>query len=151
MAQRQGIVAALAVALLLAGCSHRAAASFPTYRVNQEWDAPPGWRLAVTGMRCGAASALGQAEPDAEDVCLVALAFTNVGDRARPFSGTGDAAGPTWRLVGYDGAAHEFHGHGRLEGSTAPGARGTTELVFDVPAGLRLSRVLIGDAMVLLP
>jgi hypothetical protein len=99
-------------------------------------------------MRCGTASGLGQADADAEDVCLVAVAFTNVGAEAETFSGTTDQPGPTWRLVGYDAQAREFHGHGRLEPSTPPGASGTTELVFDVPTGLHLDRVLIGDAMV---
>jgi hypothetical protein len=81
---------------------------------------------------------------------VVAVAFTNVGDRARPFSGTADDAGPTWRLVGYDAQAREFHGHGRLEPPTEPGASATTELVFEVPAHLRLVRILFGDTVVLL-
>jgi hypothetical protein len=122
----------------------------PTYRVNQDWDAPPGWRLRVTGMECGIAADPGSGDPDAGDVCLVAVAFTNVGDQARPFSGTPDAAGPTWRIVGYDGRGREFHGHGRLEGLTRPGGSGTSQLVFEVPTGLRLNRVLLGDAMVTL-
>jgi hypothetical protein len=31
---------------------------------------------------------------------------------------------------------------------TAPGDRGVTQLVFEVPPGLRLARILLGDAMV---
>jgi hypothetical protein len=148
VAQRQGIAVALAVALLLGGCGEAAAAPSPspTYHVNQEWVAAPGWRLKVTGMRCG----VRESDPDAGEACLVAVAFTNVGDRARTFSGTADEAGPTWRLVGYDAQAREFHGHGRLEPPTDPGAAGTTELVFEVPAHLRLVRVLLGDVLVVL-
>jgi hypothetical protein len=99
-------------------------------------------------MRCGNASGLGQPDPDSEDVCLVAVAFTNHGPGAETFSGTADQPGPTWRLVGYDAQAGEFHGHVPLAAPTPAGASGTTELVFDVPKGLRLNRVLIGDAMV---
>jgi hypothetical protein len=121
--------------------------------VNQEWSAPPGWRLAVTGMRCGPAAELTPADPDAGDVCLVDVRFVNASDEARPFSGTADQPGPTWRLVGYDARGHEFHGHefngdGTLDATTDPGRTGSTALVFEVPADLRLSRVLIGDAMV---
>jgi hypothetical protein len=99
-------------------------------------------------MRCGAGTALDPGDSTDEHVCLVDVGYTNVGDRARPFSGTGDEPGPTWRLVGYDAGAREFHGHGRLTDAMAPGGTGTTPLVFPVPAGLRLSRVLIGDVMV---
>jgi hypothetical protein len=144
VAQRQGIArVALVAALLVGGCGDRPPA-YPTYPVNQEWVAAPGWRLKVTGVRCGAS----ETDPDAGDVCLVAVAFTNVGDRARPFSGTADEAGPTWRLVGYDAQAREFHGHGGVEPATDPGAAGRTELVFEVPTRLRLVRVLVGDVMV---
>ena len=144
MAKRQGIAVLLAAGLLVGACGHR----YPTYRVNQEWTAPPGWRLAVTGMRCGPAAELMPADSDAGNVCLVDVTYANVGDQARPFSGTADQPGPTWRLVGYDAGGHEFHGHGTLADSTDPGRTGTTALVFEVPTGLRLRRVLIGDAMV---
>jgi hypothetical protein len=100
-------------------------------------------------VRCGPADTLrpgsGSEEPD---VCLVAVAFTNLGETPRPFSGTDEAAGPTWRVVGYDVDGREFHGHGQLEAATAPGASGTSELIFVVPAGLTLTRVLVGDAFV---
>jgi hypothetical protein len=139
-------VALLAAALTTGGCGGRPASpaggATPVYRVGQEWPAPPGWRLAVTGMRCGAAAALGQTDPDTEDVCLVAVAFSNTDDRSRPFPGTGERPGPAWRLVGYDAAGGEFHGH------ELPAGDGRVEVAFPVPAGGRLTRVLIGDATV---
>lgn len=105
-------------------------------------------------MRCGRPSALDPGsdagDPDRQDVCLVDVAFTNESDQARSFSDTGDRLGPTWRVVGYDTRAHEFHGHARPAAGTLPYGSGTTELVFDVPTGLRLDRVLLDDAMVAL-
>ena len=129
--------------LALAGC-----AAVPTYPVGTAWDAPPGWRLSVTGMRCGPAATLDPGDPDEQDTCLVEVAYRNIGDRARPFCGTTDEPGPTWRLVGYDAQAGEFHGHARPTAPTPPGGSGTAQLVFEVPTGLRLSRVLVGDAIV---
>jgi hypothetical protein len=104
----------------------------------------------VTGQRCGRAAALDPGDPDVQDVCLVEVSYANSGDRARSFSGTADEPGPTWRLVGYDTQAHEFHGHARSTPPVPPGDRGITQLVFEVPTGGRLVRLLFGDALVAL-
>ncbi len=159
MAQRPGLTRLGAVlctaALLTAGCSGRpplgagpAPSATPTYHLGEGWTAPPGWRLMVTGVRCGPAASLDPGDADVDHVCLVEVSYANFGDRARPFSGTADDQGPTWRLVGYDAQAHEFHGHSRTTRPVAPGDRGVTQLVFEVPAGLRLVRLLFGDVLV---
>jgi hypothetical protein len=133
------LAAAFAVAApILGACGARpphpspgagaAPSSTPVYQIGQAWDAPPGWRLRVTGMRCAPAATLrpgnGSEEPA---VCLVAVAFTNLSQIPRPFR---VQMKPPARPGG------------------APGASGTSELNFEVPAGLALSRVLVGDAFV---
>jgi hypothetical protein len=164
VAQRPGlarpVIAVATVVLFAAGCGGRPPAretglgadvsTLPTYQVGQDWTAKPGWRIRITAQRCGPAATLDEEGAEAPDVCLVAVGFTNVGDRSRPFAGTPDDAGPTWRVVGYDAQTHEFHGHSRPTPDTPPGGTGSAELVFEVPAGLRLSRVLLGDAIVAL-
>jgi hypothetical protein len=102
----------------------------------------------VTAVRCGAAGSLDPGDADVADVCLVEVSFANAGDRPRPFSGTADDPGPTWRLVGYDTEAHEFHGHARSTAPVPPGGRGITQLVFEVPTGRQLVRILFGDVQV---
>jgi hypothetical protein len=102
----------------------------------------------VTGIRCGATASLAPGETDADRVCLVAVSFTNTGTTAMPFTGTGDDPGPTWRVTGYDADGDEFHGHARPVGPTAPGASGSTDLVFEVPPGPPLRRVLLAQGMV---
>jgi len=83
--------------------------------------------------------------------CVVGVTFTNDGGRPRPFTGTADETGPTWRISGYDAQGHEFHGHARPVPDTAPGGTGGTEIVFEVPPEVRLRRVLIATGMVELP
>jgi hypothetical protein len=68
--------------------------------------------------------------------------------QAIPFTGTVEDPGPTWRVTGYDADGDEFHGHARQVGPTGPGATGTTDLIFEVPAGTPLRRVLLSDGMV---
>jgi hypothetical protein len=161
---RAALLGALPGALLgalLGGCAHRPPARVPgsgtaptpyrTYQVDQPWNEPPGWRLAITGIRCGPAAQVAAGDTDADHVCVVGVAFTNEGDRPRPFSGTADETGPTWRITGYDARGDEFHGHARPVDPTSPGAGGTTALVFEVPADVRLRRVLIATGMVDLP
>jgi hypothetical protein len=159
VARLTGVVLAL---LLLGGCGTRSPVPDPgtgtspspyrTYQVNQPWEEPSGWRLAVTGIRCGATDQLAPGKTDVEHVCLVGLGFTNEGKVSRPFTGTAENEGPTWRVSAYDDQGHEFHGHATQPvDPTAPGASGGTELVFEVPASVRLRRVLIGTGMVTLP
>jgi hypothetical protein len=159
VAQRQQLIAALTVVLLTAGGCGRSSAQpqagrtgTPTYRAGQAWEEPKDWRITLTGMRCGrgpdfAPESAALDDPGRQDICLVHVAFTNDGDRARSLSDT-DQPSPVWRVVGYDTQGHEFHGHARPAGITPPGASGGTELVFEVPAKLRLHRVLFGDAMI---
>ena len=149
--------AAALASLLLGGCGRSPAqragpgtapSGYGTYQVNQQWDEPPGWRLAVTGIRCGAAATLAPGDTDADHVCLVAVRFTNEGNTSRPFTGTADEPGPTWRICAYDAQGDEFHGHARPVDPTAPGASGGTDLVFEVPVGVDLRRVLVAQGMV---
>jgi hypothetical protein len=107
--------------------------------------------LAIGGVRCGPGADLAPGDTDAENVCLVTVDFTNEGGQPRPFTGTADDPGPAWRVSGYDADGHEFHGHAREVDATPPGGGGRTDLVFEVPAGLALRRVLIGGGMVDLP
>jgi hypothetical protein len=155
VAQRPGLTLLLATVLLIGGCTDRPPAGAgpsssptPTYHLGDVWDAPPGWRLMVTGVRCGPAASLDPGDADVAHVCLVDVSYANFSHQARPFSGTADEPGPTWRVVGYDAQAHEFHGHGRSTATVAPGDRGVTQLVFEVPAGLRLVRLLFGDVLI---
>jgi hypothetical protein len=115
-------------------------------RVGQSWTAPPGWRVTATGQLCGPATT--PVEPDVADVCRVAVTVVNDSDRAQPIAGTDARPGPFWRMVGYDADSHEFHGHGRPEPDAPPGSTTTIEVVFEVPAGRQLRRVLLGDTMV---
>ena len=157
-ARLTGVAVAL---LLLGGCGTRSPARGPdpgtspspyrTYRMNQPWDEPSGWRLVVTGIRCGTTDEPAPGETDVEHVCLVRLRFTNAGNVSRPFTGTAADEGPTWRVGAYDDQGHEFHGHAtRPADPTAAGASGGAELVFEVPASVRLRRVLIGAGTVTL-
>ncbi|MGC9665296.1 hypothetical protein ACNTMW_01935 [Planosporangium sp. 12N6] len=57
----------------------------------------------------------GSGDTDADHVCVVAIVFTNEGDRPRPFPGTADEQDPT--------------------------------LIFEVPAGIHLRRVPVGQGM----
>jgi hypothetical protein len=123
---------------------------YRTYRVDERWHEPPAWRLGITGVRCGAADRLAPGDTDAEHVCVAAVSFTNEGGVPRPFTGTADEQGPTWRISGYDAEGHEFHGHARPVGPTAPGASGRTDLIFEVPEGIQLRRILIAQGMVTL-
>jgi hypothetical protein len=154
------LAAVALVGLILGGCGDRAPvprtgpgpspSAYRMYRTSQSWQEPPGWRLAVDGIRCGPTAQLAPGDTDADNVCVVGVTFTNVGDTARPFTGTADEPGPTWRISGYDAAGDDFHGHARPVGPTAPGASGSTDLVLEVPAGVQLSRVLIAQGMVTL-
>lgn len=144
--------------LLLDGCADRAPVRDPgpgvdpspyrTYRLGEQWTEAPGWRVAVTGSRCGPTASLAPDDTDVDHVCLVTVAFTNETAGAIPFTGTVDDPGPTWRVTGYDGSGDEFHGHARQVGPTGPGASGTTDLIFEIPAGTPLRRVLLSDGMV---
>jgi hypothetical protein len=151
------LLCAVLVGVPLGGCVRSPARSpglgvapsgWTTYRLDQTWDEPPGWRVAVTGIRCGATASLAPGDTDADHVCVVAVAFTNTGTTAMPFTGTDDDPGPTWRVTGYDADGDEFHGHARPVGPTAPGASGSTDLVFEVPPGPPLRRVLLARGMV---
>lgn len=154
------VTVALLGVILLGGCGHQApirttgsgpapsASPFRTYRVDQEWYEPPGWRLTVTGIRCGATARLAPGVTEEDHVCLVGVRYTNVAGRPGVFSGTGDDTGPTWRIDGYDAAGHDFHGHAELVGPTAPGASGRDDVVFEVPASVHLTRVLMASGMV---
>src|SRR5204862_7198557 len=106
--------------VLLGGCARSpvpptgpgtSPSAYRIYRVDQQWDEPPGWRLAVTGIRCGAATQLAPGDTDADHVCVVGVRYTNVGNTSRPFTGTADEQGPTWRISAYDEQGDEFHGH----------------------------------------
>jgi hypothetical protein len=140
------VTAALFVAVAVAlggGCG---AGSPQRRQVGQSWTAPPGWQVTATGQHCGPGPA--EVEPDVADVCRVAVTVTNHSDRPRETAGTDEQPGPFWRMVGYDADSHEFHGHGRPEPVTPPNSTTTTEVLFEVPAGQRLERVLLGDTMV---
>ncbi len=63
-------------------------------------------------------------------------------------TGTVNDPGPPWWVTGYDADGDEFHGHARRVGPTGPRASGTTDLIFEVPAGTPLRRVLLSDARV---
>jgi hypothetical protein len=136
---------AVAVALC-GGCGTGREPEPARLQVGQSWSAPPGWRVTATGQRCGPPAA--SDEPDVADVCRIAVTAVNDSDRAQPIADTDARPGPFWRMVGYDADSHEFHGHGRPEPVTPPGSTITTEVVFEVPAGQRLWRVLLGDAIV---
>jgi len=143
---------------LLSGCAARfparvtgpgtAPSPHQNHRRGQAWQEPPGWRLAVSGIRCGAAAQLAPGDLDSDPVCVVDVVYTNDGDRPRSFTGTTDEQGPTWRISGYDAQGHEFHGHARQVGTTPPGATGHTDLIFELPGGITLQRVLIATGMV---
>jgi len=144
--------------LLLGGCTARPPARDPgpgvdpspwrSYRLGQQWTEPPGWRIAVTGFRCGATASLAPGDTDAEHVCLATITFTNETASPIPFTGTVDDPGPTWRVTGYDADGDEFHGHARQVDATAPGASGTTVLIFETPSDTMLRRVLLARGMV---
>jgi hypothetical protein len=154
----QRVLPVVLVGLLLGGCADRSPArvtgpgtapvGYRTYRLGQQWDEPPGWRVAVTGIRCGATESLAPGDTDADHVCLVTVTFTNETAQARPFTGTADEPGPTWRVSAYDADGDEFHGHARPVGPTAPGGTGSTDLVFEVPQGPPVRRVLLAEGMV---
>jgi hypothetical protein len=157
-----GRLAAIALTgLLLGGCGEQSPvlptgpetspSAYRIYQTNQPWDEPSGWRLAITGVRCGAATRLAAGDTDADHVCVAGVTFTNQGSVARPFTGTAEEPGPTWRVSGYDAQGHEFHGHARQVDPTAPGATGSTDLIFEVPDGTELRRILIAQGMVDLP
>jgi hypothetical protein len=146
--------------VLLGGCGNQAPtrltgsgpapsySPFRNHQVNQEWDEPPGWRLAVTGMRCGATAQIAPGASMEDHVCLVGVRYTNRSSQPSVFSGYGDNTGPTWRIDGYDAEGHDFHGHARLVDPTPPGASGTDDIVFEVPAEVHLRRVLVASGMV---
>jgi hypothetical protein len=152
------LLCAVLAGVLLGGCAQRSPARSPglgiapsgwrTYHLGQQWDEPPGWRVAVTGIRCGATASLAPGDTDADRVCLVAVTFANETARALPFTGTADDPGPTWRVSAYDADGAEFHGHARQVAPTPPGASGGTDLVFEVPPGPPLRRVLLAQGMV---
>ena len=76
------------------------------------------------------------------------VTYTNDTTHPIPFTGTVDDPGPTWRVTGYSRDGAEFHGHARQVGPTAPGVSGTTDLIFEVPSGTPLQRVLLAQGMV---
>jgi hypothetical protein len=153
------LVALALVAGLLGGCADRpparatglgagpVASPYRSYAPGQQWEEPPGWRLSLTGVRCGPTDQLAPGDTDAAHVCVVGVAFTNQTGTTRQF--TADP-GPTWRISATDGHGADFHGHARPVPDTPPGASGTTDLVFEVPEGFQLRQVLIAEAVVTL-
>lgn len=153
------LLCAALVGAALGGCARSPApdpglgiapSGWTTYHLDQRWDEPPGWRIAVTGIRCGATASLAPGDTDADRVCLVSVTYTNTGTATIPFTGTVDDPGPTWRVTGFAADGAEFHGHALPVGPTAPGASGSDDLLFEVPPGPPLRRVLLARGMVVL-
>ena len=122
--------------------------AYHIYQIGQVWQEPPGWQVAVTGVRCGDRVAGTRRHRRRARL----RRQRHLHQRQRPAgTGTRDDAGPTWRISAYDGQGNEFHGRARPVQETAAGGHGSTDLVFEVPDGIPLRRVLIARGMIELP
>jgi len=106
----------------------------------------PGWRMVLVGAQCGEAGKLLQNGDDAGHpgrVCVASIEYTNTKAEPARFD---DTSSPDF--AAFDVKGRRYEGTRWLAGPVNPGVKDTNQYVFDVPDGVRITSVLIGDVLI---
>lgn len=114
-----------------------------------------GWTVTVTGQRCGKTADLVTGGTDAgvvesDYVCVIDVTGVNTGTGpAALVQGSDSAPGPL-NAAGFDGRGQQFTASSWAQSPVNPGVTANQQLMFGVPADVRLSRLGVGNVLVTL-